>query len=218
MWERYDQTPTKFFHGIDSAPWPDLSLEKYEGVAASVASLEAGYEDIRAEGLALLNRNGNEGLAYGTMESLAKPTGSDKGGWHAKKLDCKDAKKRSETPLTCEVIDRTRREAGEIFTAQFLRLQPGTYLRPHCGEGNFRWVVHLGLEGLAGTKITVAGEQRPWLHKKCIVFDDSYRHSVVHEGSEDRVVLALQIPNPEYMKKVKLGELDSFITGDSRLD
>ena len=69
-----------------------------------------------------------------------------------------------------------------------------------------------------GVKITVAGEQRPWLHKKCIVFDDSYRHSVVHEGSEDRVVLALQIPNPEYMKKVKLGELDSFITGDSRLD
>ena len=42
--------------------------------------------------------------------------------------------------------------------SQFLRLQPGVKLRPHCGEGNFRWVMHLGLDVPKGVAITVGGE------------------------------------------------------------
>ena len=74
-------------------------------------------------------------------------------------------------------------------------------IRPHCGEGNHRWVVHLGFDGLDGASITVAGERRGWERGRCLVFDDSYRHQVTHNGAADRLVFALQIENPEYAKR-----------------
>jgi hypothetical protein len=49
----------------------------------------------------------------------------------------------------------------EIITAQFLRLQPGVRLRPHCGGGNFRWVMHLGLDIPEAVEITVSAHNTP---------------------------------------------------------
>ena len=66
-------------------------------------------------------------------------------------------------------------------------------LRPHCGEGNFRWVMHLGLDVPSGVAITVGGKTVAWEEGKVIVFDDSYLHSVEHNGDRDRVVLAMQV-------------------------
>ena len=86
-----------------------------------------------------------------------------------------------------------------IITSQFLRLEPGVQLRPHCGEGNFRWVMHLGLDVPSGVAITVGGKTVAWEEGKVIVFDDSYLHSVEHNGDRDRVVLAMQVrsrPDP----------------------
>ena len=97
-----------------------------------------------------------------------------------------------------------------IITSQFLRLEPGVQLRPHCGEGNFRWVMHLGLDVPSGVAITVGGKTVAWEEGKVIVFDDSYLHSVEHNGDRDRVVLAMQVrrrPGPAF----------SRVLGDERL-
>jgi aspartyl/asparaginyl beta-hydroxylase (cupin superfamily) len=45
-----------------------------------------------------------------------------------------------------------------------------------------------------------------WEEGKVITFDDSYRHSVAHNGDSDRVVLAMQIMNPEYLRWRDAGE------------
>ena len=42
--------------------------------------------------------------------------------------------------------------------------------------------------------------QVSWEEGKVITFDDSFRHSVAHNGDTDRVVLAMQIMNPEYLR------------------
>lgn len=197
MWERYDQTPAHFLRGVATRPWPDVS--QYPEVAAVVASLEESYDAIRLECLAMLGRSGLDGLSFGQMEGLD----GRGGGWHAKKLNCAASAERVQAPQTCSAVQRARRET-QIYTSQFLRLEPGAAIRPHCGEGNHRWVVHLGLDGLDGATITVAGEQRDWERGRCIVFDDSYRHAVAHTGKADRLVFALQIENPEYAKRQRL--------------
>ena len=56
-----------------------------------------------------------------------------------------------------------------IITSQFLRLEPGVQLRPHCGEGNFRWVMHLGLDVPSGVAITVGGKTVAWEEGKVIL-------------------------------------------------
>ena len=194
MWERPDQTPAHYLHGVATTPWPDVGL--YPEVAAAVASLEASYDAIRAECAAMLRRSGLDGLRFGQMEGLD----GRGGGWHARKLDCASGAERSAAPQTCSAVQRARRETS-VFTSQFLRLEPGAVIRPHCGEGNHRWVVHLGLDGLDGASITVAGERRGWERGRCLVFDDSYRHQVTHTGKADRLVFALQIENPEYARR-----------------
>jgi hypothetical protein len=47
--------------------------------------------------------------------------------------------------VTCALLNGEGAPAGapkraQVLTAQFLRLEPGTTIRPHCGMGNFRWV------------------------------------------------------------------------------
>lgn len=47
---------------------------------------------------------------------------------------------------------------------------------------------------------TASAGQVSWEEGKVITFDDSYLHSVVHNGDKDRVVLAMQVSNPEYLR------------------
>merc|ERR1712113_1020592 len=93
-----------------------------------------------------------------------------------------------------------RHKVGEILLAQLLLMQPGTVLLEHCGNGNDRWVLHLGLDVPENVTITVANQTRSWKRGKGILFDDSFRHSAVHKGDGGRLVLALQIPSPEFSR------------------
>jgi hypothetical protein len=46
--------------------------------------------------------------------------------------------------------------------------------------------MHLGLDVPEGVAITVGGTTVEWREGKVITFDDSYRHSVEHNGDRDR--------------------------------
>jgi aspartate beta-hydroxylase len=50
---------------------------------------------------------------------------------------------------------------------------------------------------LEGCKISVGGDERGWKKGKCITFDDSFEHEVVHGGEETRVVLMFNFWHPE---------------------
>ena len=79
----------------------------------------------------------------------------------------------------------------------FSAIQPGGMLQPHTGPMNASLTAHLGLEGCEGSAIWVAGEKRPYVEGKVLVFDDSYVHWVEHAGSQVRYTLMVTFWHPD---------------------
>jgi aspartate beta-hydroxylase len=63
------------------------------------------------------------------------------------------------------------------------------------GPGRLRAQLVLVHEG--GASITVGEETRPYVEGEAFVFDDSFEHSVVHEGDANRVVLIVDVWHPD---------------------
>lgn len=87
----------------------------------------------------------------------------------------------------------------------FSVIEPGTFITEHYGPTNVRSRCHLGLITPPGCKLTVNGEVRAWNHGKCLIFDDSFLHSVKYSNkdkgiTEDngiRAVLMVDLWNPD---------------------
>lgn len=79
----------------------------------------------------------------------------------------------------------------------FSRLSPGTIIDPHFGTHNARLRVHLPIHESPGAVLRVGDEELEWKKGQCLVFDDSFSHSVRHDGDQDRIVLILDIWHPE---------------------
>lgn len=85
--------------------------------------------------------------------------------------------------------------AGEII---FSALSAGTHLAPHCASSNVRLTCHLGLViPRDGARIRVADSWRTWETGKCLFFDDSFEHEVIHEGQGLRIVLLIRFWHPD---------------------
>ncbi len=76
-------------------------------------------------------------------------------------------------------------------------IEPGGLLQPHTGPTTVSLTAHLGLEGCEGTAIWVAGEKRPYVEGKVLVFDDSFVHWVEHLGNQVRYTLMVTFWHPE---------------------
>ena len=76
-------------------------------------------------------------------------------------------------------------------------MKPGTHVKTHNGPTNARIRLHLGIKVPSGARLTVAGEEHKWVEGKVIAFDDSFEHSVDHDGSEERVVLIADTWHPD---------------------
>ena len=98
----------------------------------------------------------------------------------------------------------------------FSKLSPGTHIKPHTGSSNLRLRYHLGIDVPEPdmVKIRVGDQTRPWLENKCIIFDDSYEHEVIHEGKKDRIVFIVDLWHPQiknsYVEVLKLNEFKNF--------
>ena len=86
-------------------------------------------------------------------------------------------------------------EDGSLRNVFVSRLKPGTFIRPHQGWTKNFLRVHLGLLCDPGCRITAGTETQTWRPGQLLAFKDGgpYQHSVVHEGSRDRVVLSLDL-------------------------
>jgi len=88
-----------------------------------------------------------------------------------------------------------------MVTAGFSRLAAGTTILPHRGyEGysGFHLRAHLGvvIPASADCGLMVAGETRRWQEGACLLFDDSAEHCAWNRGPGDRVVLLVDLRNP----------------------
>jgi hypothetical protein len=81
------------------------------------------------------------------------------------------------------------------------RLAPGTQVARHHGISNCQLTMHLGLLVPPSAGIEVNGRVGEWREGRVLVFDDSYPHSVWHNGSAGggpRLVLLLRGYHPEW--------------------
>ena len=82
-------------------------------------------------------------------------------------------------------------------------MKPGAHLQVHSGPTNTRLTCHLTLRGGEGSWFTVGdAPPRQWEAGKAFCFDDSFVHHAVHNGDTDRYILLMDIPHPEYQKKI----------------
>ncbi|CAJ1363381.1 unnamed protein product [Effrenium voratum] len=102
-------------------------------------------------------------------------------------------------PKTCQLL-RSRPELAQcgsgLSGSGFLRMRPGGRLKPHFG-GAPRLSAHLALLVPDGELFMSVGYQTVrWEEGKVITFDDTFVHSVTHNGREPRYVLNVWMCHP----------------------
>lgn len=88
-----------------------------------------------------------------------------------------------------------------IITIYFSTIEPGTKLRPHFGDTDATYRIHLGLDipsGLPECGIEVGGIQKEWQNGKTIIFNDAHFHTAWNLTSKSRTVLIIDIIKPEF--------------------
>lgn len=98
-------------------------------------------------------------------------------------------------PRSCELLAQRPEIAGCNVSgtgAGFLRLRPGGRLKPHYGNSP-RLSAHLGLivPEAGDIHMDVGGKKVRWQEGRAVIFDDTYIHKVVHDGTEPRFIFHL---------------------------
>ena len=77
-------------------------------------------------------------------------------------------------------------------------MKPKTSIKPHYGATNLKLRCHFPLFVPDEAFLRVAGDPRPWVEGKMIVFDDSYEHEAANlSDTEERVILLIDIWHPD---------------------
>lgn len=88
-----------------------------------------------------------------------------------------------------------------LISASFNMLEPNSTIKPHFGDTDAVFRVHLGIQipaGLPECGFTVKGESRAWENGKLLVFLDANVHEAFNRSSGKRYILLLDILRPEF--------------------
>lgn len=171
-----------------------------------LAGIEAGFEDIRAEMLALLHSERAElepYVQYEEREALAqwRPLNRNK-DWsaiHLLKHGREVTHNARQAPRTMELLSHVPqpRVPGASPNAMFSLLAPRTAIPPHVGVDNTRLVCHLPLVVPEGCWFRVGAETRLWREGEAFAFDDTMEHEAMNPGDALRVVLIFDAWHPD---------------------
>lgn len=204
-WTSCWQRPDFFIRGLASVPWWHAQDFPW------VSELVGVYPEIKAELTAFLRQQDSQlsGMSsIGSTDADSHDAELVEGGvWRLIDLvndyDSFSTAARHSFPCTISHLKRIVPEAvamaqtglGEILISA---LAPGTRLKPHCVQNNFRLTCHLGLLCPQGARIRVGPTWRTWNEGECLLFDDSYEHEVLNEGEGLRVVLLIRFWHPDF--------------------
>jgi len=113
-------------------------------------------------------------------------------------------------PTACSIL-RGRVEVEGILHGKrsgqvsLLKLEAGTRLVPHYGTVNWRYTAHLGLLVPDDVWMHAGNESRQYRQGEVLVLDDSFLHSVEHNGTGPRVTLFANF-FPPGTKPMSLGQ------------
>lgn len=97
-------------------------------------------------------------------------------------------------PVTNSII--TPYEDDNILHNAFIsRLIPGSVINPHTGWTTMYMRIHLGIKCDPGARISVSDQTRTWVEGEILAFKDGppLKHSVVHGGTQERIILSVDV-------------------------
>ena len=198
LWTDTMQVCASFVPGRRNTPFWDTSKVPF------VAALEASADAIRQELDAFLADNVNSLKLESDFILVTKGSWTEYILWMDGEFNVAHC---AQFPVACRTVANFPLVTGwekdaKEYTLQgqvtFMRVTPGTHLRPHTGQINNRLTVQLPLIVPEGVSIRVANTTRNYTQGKVIIFDDSYEHEVKHEGaSGDRYVLYMTAHHPD---------------------
>ena len=106
---------------------------------------------------------------------------------------------RKNCPITYSII-KDDEHKGVLANSFISRLLPGTIINPHDGWTKKYMRIHLGLICDPECKITVLNNTMAWEEGKILAFNDGDIHSVVHNGTHERVVFSFDV-DLDYLKQ-----------------
>ncbi|GFM29932.1 aspartyl/asparaginyl beta-hydroxylase domain-containing protein [Novosphingobium sp. PY1] len=215
----YHSQPTHFhypglvereFHPREATPW--------------LAEVEAGFEAIREEMLALLHSERGElepYIQYEEREALAQwqplNHSNDWSALHLLKQGVAVERNAAQCPRTMEILSRLPqpRVAGASPNAMFSLLAPHTAIPPHVGVDNTRLVCHLPLVVPEGCWFRVGAETRFWREGEAFAFDDTMEHEALNPSNVLRVVLIFDAWHPG-LSAVEREAVSAMIASEGR--
>lgn len=98
-------------------------------------------------------------------------------------------------PKTFELLQ----QIPDLVTAQFSVLEPNTIIETHKGYTRMVLRNHLGLKVPSKDlcKLKIEDEEHSWEEGRVVTFDDSKEHSAWNLSDETRMVLMIDVANPE---------------------
>ncbi|XP_077068367.1 aspartate beta-hydroxylase domain-containing protein 2 [Siphateles boraxobius] len=94
---------------------------------------------------------------------------------------------------------RTFISSNSLGSAGFWLLGPGATLGGAYGPTNTRLRCHLGLQTPAQCELVVGGEPQCWSEGHCLLVDDSFLHTISHNGGPEdgpRVIFSVDLWHP----------------------
>ncbi len=101
----------------------------------------------------------------------------------------------NQAPVTASLLEGV----PNLQTAWFSIVAPGYHSPPHKGVSKGILRTHLGLiipRDAEKCRIHVGGETRVWREGEIFVFDDTFRHEVLNETPDERVILIFDFDRP----------------------
>lgn len=96
----------------------------------------------------------------------------------------------------------------------FSELKSESHIEPHFGPCNIRLRIHFGIDIPNNISedcyMNIQEVSFDWKNGECVVFDDSYLHSVVNRSNKNRVILLLDVWHPEISKNERKGIIEMF--------
>lgn len=209
--------PTVYwFPGLEPKPWYDVADYPW------VSELEKGFKVIAEEfralhggaGISRVQETSRPDLKPADWQQLLLRRYED-AAWTDEPVGGSDAvtqTNRKNAPRTAAILDRL----PIMGNASFSVLGEGGRIADHCSDFNAKVVCQLGIVIPPRCSITVAGETRGWKPGRCLVFDDTFPHSVINDGPGMRVVLLMEAWHHN-LTPLELAELKALMDEGARL-
>ena len=161
--------------------------------------LEDNWKDIKAEMQLALDQS--DVLTYKNRWFLAHPhyvNSKNKEAWKTYEFYFFGIKQINHC-LNCPKTYALLQKIPDLVTAQFSVLSPKTIVEPHSGYSRMVLRSHLALEIPSQNlcKIKVEDEETSWTEGEVMTFDDSKMHEAWNLSDKRRIVLMIDVANPE---------------------